>query len=457
MDSSKTSPIRVYQPILYGPKPSWNDLTCSFVGGSFESPHRCSICCDPLFPLVQLHHAPRSTTTQVWACNRVTCFRSLFSDNCSRNALHYGGNGVVVANRYHNVATTVSSTNPPTTDSRNEWDLNSSDDYGNNKDLNLTGKEINDLHDLEQQLASLETHSSAATKPRPSTSASPEVPAAAEGLPGFALHSLPEPPARSAPKQKRSSSDAKIQQMLQQYLRVEEDEGLRQMLLMQGSSSVTNSHDNASMEVLEEPDETDAVTEDQAALQSYTERLQRLPRQVVRCGRGNRPLWSIPVRASKPNEISEDTKAKKGNAVTSPDALVLYGYEQPISPCATCNSPLQFELQLLPSLLHALRVDDHVVTTNDDNTSLPQGMDWGNIAVYTCSNSSCVSEHAYCIVQDSIDGHAYAHARARQFQPAIMEEVPPSSSDAVPIDDEMDGEEDGIIAEDDEEDDDECI
>jgi Programmed cell death protein 2, C-terminal putative domain len=448
MDSTTTAPVRIYQPILYGPKPCWNDLTCSFIGGPLESPRLCAVCEGPLVPLVQLHQAPRRTTTQVWACNRVTCCRTLFPDDDSlRNALHYGGNGVVVAFQFHNVAATPSNT-APATDPRNEWDFNTDVDK---EDFNVEGEESNDLYDLEQQLSSLETRNTVASTPR-RLDDQPKL--STEGFPGYGLHSLPEPPARSAQPSKRhsSSSDAKIQQMLQQYLQVEEDETLRQLLLQSGAVDRSN-QPSSNIGAWEEPDETDAVTEDQEALQSYTERLQRVPRQVVRCGGGNGPLWFVPVRAARSTdtETSGDTQFQG----KSFNATVFYGYAQPIPPCASCGAPLQWELQLLPSLLHALRVDDHAaVTTNNAITGLPQGMDWGNIAIYTCSNRSCTSAQAYCIVQDSIDGRAYAQARSRPFQPD--HNVPPSF-DADSLEDEIDGEEDGMIAEEEEEDDDECI
>ena len=104
----------------------------------------------------------------------------------------------------------------------------------------------------------------------------------------------------------------------------------------------------------------------------------------------------------------------------------MYGVEKPIPPCPLCGTPRIFELQLLPSLLHVLEVDKHVLSSsssitennnsnnnNSSNSSPSQslalafengGMDWGNIAIYTCPNRSCTGpSEEYCVVQDSVD------------------------------------------------------
>jgi Programmed cell death protein 2, C-terminal putative domain len=88
-----------------------------------------------------------------------------------------------------------------------------------------------------------------------------------------------------------------------------------------------------------------------------------------------------------------------------------YGVDQGIHNCRCCHTPLQFEIQLLPSLLHVLDVDKYVDSQNNrENTSLASeyqegGMNWGNIAIYTCPHG-CVNTDTYeefCVVQDSVD------------------------------------------------------
>lgn len=90
-----------------------------------------------------------------------------------------------------------------------------------------------------------------------------------------------------------------------------------------------------------------------------------------------------------------------------PQNMRIYGLEKPLPPCS-CGARRLFHFQLLPSLLHVLQVDKYVrdSTVGDRNWSETYesgGMDWGNIAVYTCS-ARCDSEEAYCVIQDSVDG-----------------------------------------------------
>jgi Programmed cell death protein 2, C-terminal putative domain len=114
----------------------------------------------------------------------------------------------------------------------------------------------------------------------------------------------------------------------------------------------------------------------------------------------------------------------------------LYGQEQPIPPCDCCGTPRVFEMQLLPSLLHVLEVDKHVKSdgvlrsggANPEQSTLATayesgGMDWGNIAVYTCPNASCVGEVIeYCVVQDSVDESPTVPIRAMHQEDVIIQE-----------------------------------
>jgi Programmed cell death protein 2, C-terminal putative domain len=91
-------------------------------------------------------------------------------------------------------------------------------------------------------------------------------------------------------------------------------------------------------------------------------------------------------------------------------------------------------VQLLPSLLHVLEVDKHVKSdsvssrTNPEQSTLATayesgGMDWGNIAVYTCANASCVGEATeFCVVQDSVDESPTVPNRAMHQEDAIIQE-----------------------------------
>lgn len=81
-------------------------------------------------------------------------------------------------------------------------------------------------------------------------------------------------------------------------------------------------------------------------------------------------------------------------------------------PCTACGAPREFEFQLVPPLLHVLQVDEYApdeAQGGNAGGSLAYyqqgGMDWGNIAVYACSNPACCDgpQEEFCVVQDSID------------------------------------------------------
>lgn len=74
--------------------------------------------------------------------------------------------------------------------------------------------------------------------------------------------------------------------------------------------------------------------------------------QVLRYHKGETPLW-----------------------ITSKNKLDI----KDVPNCEKCNSPRQFEFQIMPQLLNSL---------NDEK------LDWGIIAIYTCVNS-CSTDSSY--------------------------------------------------------------
>jgi Programmed cell death protein 2, C-terminal putative domain len=94
---------------------------------------------------------------------------------------------------------------------------------------------------------------------------------------------------------------------------------------------------------------------------------------------------------------------------------MMYGIDYPIPCCEKCGTQRIFEFQILSSILHVLHVDDSinnqvVDTTNHKNDVSSSvyyqqgGMDWGNIAIYTCPKGCMQSVEEFCIIQNTVDG-----------------------------------------------------
>lgn len=110
---------------------------------------------------------------------------------------------------------------------------------------------------------------------------------------------------------------------------------------------------NGTMENLSEDDlEAYAAPETDKVFQKFKRRIEYNPEQIIRYKRGGKPLWiaSQPLPENIPN-------------------------------CEYCNSPRQFECQLMPQMLTLLKEND---------------LDWGIVAVYTC-NQSCTDINGYKI------------------------------------------------------------
>ncbi|XP_071765536.1 programmed cell death protein 2 [Centroberyx gerrardi] len=97
-------------------------------------------------------------------------------------------------------------------------------------------------------------------------------------------------------------------------------------------------------------------TEDNKVFQRFKKRIAPEPHQVLRYSRGGSPLWV------SSQHIPSD---------------------QDIPPC-TCGAKRTFEFQVMPQLLNSLCVDSTGVS-----------IDWGTLAVYTCS-VSCNHDNHYC-------------------------------------------------------------
>lgn len=96
--------------------------------------------------------------------------------------------------------------------------------------------------------------------------------------------------------------------------------------------------------------------------------------------------------------IKKHNKSMKGQDESSEE----------IPPCG-CGAPRRFECQVLPSVLHVLNVDKYANKTKTDAAQLNEwystgGMDFGSIAVYTCSNpETCTLSEEFVVVQDTAE------------------------------------------------------
>lgn len=324
--------VRIYQPILYGGsrKARFDDPTCSCIGGPTSNALRCPQCQDPLYPLVKIstkttdRNNGNNRTLQVWACNRVACTRKLFeaepatsddietsTDNAHRGLCYGGGKGVVVCRRILTPTAPQPLANesllPPVvkaapTSSHNEWAMS----------MDGTTTSTGDLDDLESKLAAMETNATgSSSKAKPSLNAKPSIPLdrsgaalveSSTGFPIYELHSLPEPlPVRSTEypmddddvgfaSSGRGIDDKKIQQMLSQYMAMEDDQDI--LAALRGTNA--SGHPAAAAASAGGYGERDErLSAHDRALWTFQDRLKRAPRQVVRYALGGVPMWSM--------------------------------------------------------------------------------------------------------------------------------------------------------------------
>ncbi|XP_044202599.1 programmed cell death protein 2 [Thunnus albacares] len=97
-------------------------------------------------------------------------------------------------------------------------------------------------------------------------------------------------------------------------------------------------------------------TEDNKVVQRFKKKIAPEPHQVVRYSRGGSPLWVSSQHIPSDQDI----------------------------PACTCGAKRTFEFQVMPQLLNSLCVD-----------STGASIDWGILAVYTCS-ISCNHDDQYC-------------------------------------------------------------
>eukprot|EP00698_Gefionella_okellyi_P025003 TRINITY_DN900_c0_g1_i2.p1 TRINITY_DN900_c0_g1~~TRINITY_DN900_c0_g1_i2.p1 ORF type:complete len:340 (+),score=60.14 TRINITY_DN900_c0_g1_i2:47-1021(+) len=112
-------------------------------------------------------------------------------------------------------------------------------------------------------------------------------------------------------------------------------------------------------------DETVFRADDDPAFAAFMDRVARVPDQVLRYERNGAPLW-----ISSMHEPATDD----------------------IKPCS-CGAPRTFECQIMPQLLHVLHVDTQLGA---------QSIDWGTVAVYTCSADCDTNVQDNCAYREEL-------------------------------------------------------
>jgi hypothetical protein len=174
-----------------------------------------------------------------------------------------------------------------------------------------------------------------------------------------------------------SESDEKIRNMLARYMAEEEDEEI--LAAIRGTDMSGGGKGG---------EEDERLSEEDRILRGFQDRLRRVPRQVVRYAPGGKPLWSVP-----------DKNRKTGKQLWNVPA------------CQCCGQQRRFEFQVLPSVLATLEVDKFAGSefkTGNDKVELADllsnGMNFGSIAAFTCSDPSCQGNNEpFVVVQKSVD------------------------------------------------------
>jgi len=116
-------------------------------------------------------------------------------------------------------------------------------------------------------------------------------------------------------------------------------------------------------------------------------------------------LWSVPLPLTTEPPGGQGKKKKgKGKAPSlRPDQSF------PVVPPCICGAQRKFEFEVLPSILHVLRVEKFAKAKSENAGNLikefeQSGMDFGAIGIFSCSESCSKSTTEYVVVQQSVDG-----------------------------------------------------
>lgn len=438
--SLDTTPL-LLQPIHYGGR----EETDQYIGGNTPSwAPLCASCGSSIRSLARFRTVDQKRRLDVVACTKASCWNDLFKE---KGNISLGGKGVVVCRvsaveedpiEEEESKTKTAFTNNKRTTDREEWG-----------DLDSQNMPI-DMESLEAQLIAIEGGLSRATNAKQDrkeqTNDGQQVESSNDAIntdtfPRYELYSIKEPnaPRSNTNANNNSKDNAKIQAMLERYLAEETDEEIQNALRITNQGAET---------YIDEVPTADRI------LYDYKERLQRAPRQVIRCG--GTPIWSAYVwiilasfcqltmvsRAASsspiilPRELMRNRDDEETNDQDLEDEPPLHLPARLIPPCNITGKARIFEAQLLPTLLHSLRVDK---TQGALDVQFSKGaMDFGNIMIYTSESS----KEAICVVQKSVDE---APTEQRKFK---LVNLPNESGSAILDDDQASTFTDGSVDDD---------
>jgi pre-rRNA-processing protein TSR4 len=411
----------------------------SYIGGyaSGELPAPQCVCNQPMFLLLELNleKCQKADGTmlvdrklQVFGCPRAECFGQLkFADD----GFSSGGEGIMAC-RSTETASSVKKIAPVGAPVKSAWYSNSNSGGGGNGGAEASAESDNngwgmdedgnnddDDDDLERAVAAMEVNNADSTKPKatipkPKTSSNSTNPNVATQKNGesslhafdcYALTAFDEP---DAPMQQMeeddvgvgagglsSISDEKVRNMLARYMAEEEDEMILAALkgTPEGAAAGGNGGD------FWEPDERLSLRD--RVLLGFQDRINRNPRQVVRYAPGGVPMWSIPTEIPSPPNNTSNKKSTTAQPMEN---------GRHVPRCPGCGSARIFEVQLLPSSLHVLEVDQYSGESSDSskpqsgiNALLSTGMNWGSVAMYTCPACPLGTHDEHLVIQKSVD------------------------------------------------------
>jgi pre-rRNA-processing protein TSR4 len=399
--------VRLYQPIQY--KFSGKvQPTASFVGGTpsyFEKDEivnrdqpNCGVCGDAMKMLVQLHvpSLPRavnqfsvSRSVYVFGCNRSSCGRRVVELEGGKFSL--GGGGTVVCRRSQDQPQDTKVDAEPAL-AKSTWGEDATPDEDDDNDWGVDDDKDN-AEKMEAMLKDMEVSGpkgiGAKKKPSKKLTSTSSVDPSVPRFTCYEVRAQPEPAGKKSGADMdeddvgmATGSDAKIQAMLARYMAEEDDEEIL--------SSIRGSVGGGGTE------KDEKMPEDDRAMLTFTDRVKRVPRQVLRCAKDGAPIWSVP----QPKQQQAGGKSSKEDPLSVPDC--------------PCGAKRVFEFQLMPSLLHVLEVDRHALNSQPPASDESMdailtrefangGQNWGALAIYTCSESCETNREEFVIVQNSVD------------------------------------------------------